>query len=321
MPTKYFRILFFIIVCFLLLGSCNDDVFVDKLNASDTELQMSGEGDSAVVNFTSSDWSVLSVDSAAQPSSSLFYGILYDSDGHAISDYDVPFYQNAASRGKMVYVGRKNGFTVSRMEDKSVTIYTDENLAGTDFKFTVWIGNRYTTIPVHVTQSVSKGYSFDHITYDYISNSCKKELVGSFDSINVNSDTSITMECSVFSGESRFVSFVSDNRKAFSYTVNSLSVDIPVGVVDSALQYTNEKMYYKMYGQRGHLPFNDVTKTLVLPVGKSEIKKILEYEMFDADYTLFVRRNATGELKSVKGKFHSRVPTGVYYLLLNGKMQ
>jgi len=320
---KRFSLILNIFLCTLLLfTSCNNDVFIDELKASATELQMAGNGDSTTVNINSWDWYITSVDQPNNPTASQFYGKIYDEDGKKISEYDLPFFQHGVLKGKLVYSGSRNGFSVTRLKDKSLDIHLDENLNDSAFKFTIWVSNRYKTIPINITQSPSDGYVFDHITYTYIPGSYWTNYDWVKDSINNNGDSPIVEKLSIFSGTHQTFAFSSNEKKAFSYLKNSQQVVIPVCLEDSVIKLSSENKYYKSGEQKGNLPFNDIDKTITLPVGMSEIRKIYECEHFNASYTLYVRIVKTNEIKSVSGKFHSDMPTGKnYFLFLNGKIQ
>ncbi|HRN15901.1 MAG TPA: hypothetical protein PLF38_02455 [Xylanibacter oryzae] len=315
------KIIIIATISLFLFNSCNNDVFVDEMNASTTNLQMSGEGDSTVVGFSTSDWHILSVYYGDEYYKDVFYGKLYDVNGNIINNDDVPFYDFKIDKGYIIHSGTQEGFTISRTQDKCLNIKLDENLTGKDFMFTILIGNSFKTIPINVIQKASSGYTLDHITYKYKPQSyCKKEE-WTVDTINNISKSALTIEYSVFSEERQVSSFVSTDKKAFSYLNYNQLVDIPIGIKDSILQFSNKKMYYNPHEQRKSLNFDDVYKTIVLPVGKSQILKSIEYEYFNAEYTLYIRKNDTNKIKCVSGIFKSRIPSNSnYYIILNHKL-
>ena len=317
------RVILNIVLCsLLLLTSCNSDVFIDELKASSTELQMNGNGDSTTVTINSGEYYITSIDQPKNPTASQFYGKIYDENGNKISEYDVPFFQYGMLKGKMVYSGPSNGFTVSRLKDESIDIHLDENLNDSAFKFTIWVSNHYKAIPINITQSPADGYVFDHITYTYIPGTYWTDFQWIKDSVDNKGDTPIVVKWSIFSGIRQIFAFSSNDKKAFSYLRKNQYVEVPICLEDSVVKLSSEMKYYKSGEQRGNLPFNDVEKTITLPVGMSEIRKIYECEHFSASYTLYVRNVKTNEIKSVSGKFHSYMPTGKnYYLLLKGKIQ
>ena len=311
------RLIVNIVLCsLLLLTSCNSDVFIDELKASSTELQMNGNGDSTTVTINSGEYYITSIDQPKNPTASQFYGKIYDENGNKISEYDIPFFQYGMLKGKMVYSGPSNGFTVSRLKDESIDIHLDENLNDSAFKFTIWVSNHYKAIPINIIQSPTDGYVFDHITYTYIPGTYWTDYEGIKDSVNNKGDTPIVVKWSMFSGIHQIFAFSSNDKKAFSYLTKNQYVEVPICLEDSVVKLSSEKKYYKSGEQRGNLPFDDIDKTITLPVGKSEIRKIYECEHFNASYTLYVKNVKTNETKSVSGKFHCDIPTGKNYNLL-----
>lgn len=305
----------------LTLCSCNNDVFVDELKASATEIEMNGDGDSTTIHTNTSDWKIWSVEDASNPEGNKFRGVVYDEDEDMKGNYDVEFYLINKAKGKLVYTGRQNGFTVNRSKDNTIDISVDENLLDSAFKFTVWICDAYKAVPIHITQTASSGYTFDHITYQYLPNSYHQEWDGTSITINNEGDT-LRTDISVFSGKHRKIQFSSDNPKAFSYLSNLQQIETPIQKKDDALLFSNEKSTYLSKAQEVRLPFDDVKQAIVLPPGKSELRMVIAYEYFDAAYTLYVRNNKTGLTKSVNGIFHSKTPLNTeYFVFVNDKWQ
>ena len=305
----------------LTLCSCNNDVFVDELKASATEIEMNGDGDSTTIYTNTSDWKIWSVEDTSNPEGNKFRGMAYDEDGDTKGNYNVEFYLINKAKGKLVYTGRQNGFTVNHSKDNAIDISVDENLLDSAFKFTVWICDAYNAVPIHITQTASSGYMFDHITYQYLPDSYCKEWDRTSITMNNEGDT-LRTEISVFSGKHRKIQFSSDNPKAFSYLSKLQQIETPIQKKDGALLFGNEKSTYLSKAQEGPLPFDDVMQAIVLPPGKSQFRMDIAYEYFDAAYTLYVRNNKTGLMKSVNGIFHSKTPSNTeYYVFVNDKWQ
>jgi hypothetical protein len=127
---------------------------------------------------------------------------------------------------------------------------------------------------------------------------------------------------SVFSGKYRKIQFSSNNPKAFGYLSNLQQVEIPIQKKDGALLFGNEKATYLSKAQEDRLLFDDVKQAIVLPPGKSQLRMDIAYEYFDATYTLYVRNNKTGLIKSINGIFHSKTPSNTeYFVFVNDKWQ
>lgn len=303
------------------LFSCNNDVFVKELKTSTTEIQMDGEGDSTTIHANTADWRILSVDDQLNPPGVKFRGKLYDENGKMEGNYDVDFFQINLTKGKLIYTGSQNGFTISRNKDNAIDISVDENLKTDSFKFTVWIGDNYKEIPINITQAPSSGYTFDHITYQYKLSNYHKEWQTTTDSIIVHGDT-LRSEISLFTGKHHEFLFSSDNPKAFGYLSAPLTVDIPSGQKDSTIFFGSDKALYQPEAQQGNLPFDNITQKIVLPPGGSQLRVDIAYEYFDTDYTLYLRNNRTGQIKSINGVFHSKMPINTeYFVFVNNKWQ
>ena len=100
----------------IVLSSCNNDVFVDELKVSDTDIQMSGEGDSIIVEMSTPVWDIYTVNFEKEVSSTRSY--LNENDS-------------------ISYNGVVKGFTVKRTDDRHLSIRVDENLSKEDFKFNI----------------------------------------------------------------------------------------------------------------------------------------------------------------------------------------
>lgn len=306
--------------CLIQLNSCNDDVFVKELKTSDTELQMNGNGDSATIYINTSDWAVTAIYDTENPMTNIFYGIEYDENGHALEKYKISLLQNRISKGKVIYTGEDNGFTISRKDDNTLGVSVDENILDSTFNFTIVVSDQFKNIPIKIRQSASRGYSLDSITYKYLNNSFHKEW--NENKIKINNDKNSDLEYNVyiFSGEYQEILFSSKDIKAFSY-IRKTKINIPIGMKDNALQFSTQKNYYNSKKQECPLPFEDIKKTLTIPAGMSTIRIVLEYDYFEAEYTMYIHNKETGEKKEVKGYFFSKMPAkDGYIIFLNDKM-
>jgi len=290
----------FIISMLIVLSSCNNDVFVDELKVSDTDIQMSGEGDSIIVEMSTPVWDIYTVNFEKEVLSTRSY--LNENDS-------------------ISYNGVVKGFTVKRIDDRHLSIRVDENLSKEDFKFNITMGDNFKTILIHVTQSPSAGYDFDHITYTFLPGSYAISLKQVSSIVFDNkSDSPITSVVSFFHDQSQKITFSSANPKAFTFLSSAFQVDIPSYVSESkdgTLQLSGKKASFNDSIQNMALPFTDVSKSIVLQPGATRVTRVLEFESFDAEYTFCIRNRKTGVLKNIRGKFHSQMPTGKnYYVIL-----
>jgi hypothetical protein len=306
------RLIFNLIYSTLVLPSlcsCNNDVFIDEMNASTTEIQMNGSGDSTTVNMNKNDWNVVSVVFTDRPKvDNLFYGRLYDCDDNQIYNYDIPLSQISVPWTKMVCSRRYSGFTISHPENTSLKIAVDENLSDSDFKFTILVGDHFKVIPIKVTQSPSAGYVFDHITYTYIPHSYWTNTAWFKDSISYTGNAIMKMRYRVYANIHQEFAFSSNEKKAFSYLKDSTRIDVPLSLKDSLTTLSATDRYYREGVQYGDMPFSDLEKEITIPIGKSEILRLIDYEHFNVKYTLYVRNLKTNEVKCINGIYHTDTP-------------
>ena len=133
----------------IVLSSCNNDVFVDELKVSDTDIQMSGEGDSIIVEMSTPVWDIYTVNFEKEVLSTRSY--LNENDS-------------------ISYNGVVKGFTVKRIDDRHLSIRVDENLSKEDFKFNITMTIRLmttTSTPVRMIRlEKTKNLNSDTLYHD-----------------------------------------------------------------------------------------------------------------------------------------------------------
>lgn len=315
-PSK----LILVLCCLSLwLTSCNDEVFVKRFQVSATKFDMNGEGDSAVISVNNSDWTIFGVERNAFQDTIVISGDLYNKDGQMVMT-DVSFsYIENSKFGKMVYSSHVNGLTITTDTEKRLCVYTHENLSDTNFDFTIWVGDNYKSIPLYFSQKPSGGFTFDHIEYNLKSESCYTDYK-SQEIIHHNmTGVDIDMVYYVFSGVSMKTVFNSDDKKMFNYLGDSHRMEVPTGVINGTLQYSGNMVQFNRDVNHNVSDLNDVTKQVTLPQGKSIIRKNIEYLYFESSFTLYLRNNATNNMKIVNGSLQCQMPTGNYYLFINDR--
>ena len=131
-----------------MLAGCNDDVFVDKLSASATEVQMNSAGDSAVVTLSTKDWYIASIKKTKEQNSENYPVTIFDENGKMTGMESFLYIEGNA---KLVFSNPYNGFTIER-KDNTLKIKVERNRTSKDFLFTVFLANSYGYLPVSVTQ-------------------------------------------------------------------------------------------------------------------------------------------------------------------------
>lgn len=312
---KIFYIGIFISLSVLLIG-CNQGIFVDRLEISASRLHLDSEGDSTIVQVTSSDWIVSQIQTDIKNPGVLFCK-KYDASGNLINDSEPLEYLDLRADQKLIFEDEYVNFTVQRLQPNQLKIITGENLRNHDFEFQIMVSDLYGTTGVTITQQAGSGYLFDTIIYTlrphtYTTYFAEKPP---YLTIHNHTDHEIAYPVSVFSEESQMLYFSSDNRKIFSYLEDAdRQIVYPHMTNASELKISGNTALFSSDKQDKPLPFDDVIKTVYIPVGSRKICRLIEYEEYEADFTLYVKNEK--KRKCMRGVFHCKMPTGAYYVIL-----
>lgn len=311
---KIFYIGIFISFSFLLIG-CNQDIFVDRLEISASRLHLDSDGDSAVVRISSSDWIVSQIQTDIKNPGALFCK-KYDAAGNLINDSEPLEYLDLKADQKLIFEDEYVNFTIQRLQHNQLKIITGENLRNHDFEFQIMVSDLYGTTGVTVMQQACSGYHFDTIIYtlrpqSYTTYFSEKPYL----TVHNNTDHKMQYPVSVFSEENQTFYFSSDNRKIFSYLEDTdRHIVYPHMTNTSELEISGNTALFSSNKQDKPLPFDDVIKTVYIPVGSRKICRLIEYEEYEADFTLYVKNEK--RRKCLRGVFHCKMPTGAYYVVL-----
>ncbi|MEG0994186.1 MAG: hypothetical protein RSE51_10145 [Bacteroidales bacterium] len=318
MGNKLYTHIFINLLLLFLSSACNQEVFVDRLEPVANRLQLSGEGDTAIVRISSSDWFLV----RAVLDTPHYYDLFcnkYDENDRLI-EADVRLADAwIDDKGKIVVEGEYIDLTLKRTSDKELQVIVGTNFLETDLQIQIEFWDRYMMFPLTLTQAVSAGYVLDSIVYTFLPSSYHTYLVEGKSRIHVNNNSTqpISFSYYVFSGETGTVRFKSDNQKAFYYLKElENKVVYPQTVVDSELVLSNDKISFESSSQQRPHPFEDVMRTIQIPVGGCEIVPFLEFEEYKARFSLYVKDKRGGTQKCITGIFESKMPTGKNYYSL-----
>jgi len=292
---------------------------VKEFRVSATAFDMNGEGDSAVIMVNTSQWTIMGVERTAFQDTNVISGDFYNKEGQIVMT-NAPFsYIENDKFGKMVYSSHVNGLTITTGTEKRLCVYTNENLSDANFDFTIWLGDNYKSIPLVFSQKPSAGFTFDHIEYNLepesgYTNFKTQEII-----YNNNTGADIDVVYYLFSGVSMETVFNSDDKKMFNYLGDNYRMVIPTGVRNDTLLYSGTLVPFNRDVNQTVSDLNDVTKQVTLPQGESIIRKNIEYLYFESSFKLYLRNNATTNMKIVTGSLQCQMPTGSYYLFINDR--
>lgn len=306
-----------ILALFLASSGCNPEVFVDRLTLSSEQFSLNGEGETSVVDLSSDEWMVSRIELDIVGYEQLPCNV-YDEAGELINESLSLGYAYLPGLGKITFEDKYVDFTIKRTQGKQLEISVGENLRNSDFRFTVELHNLYDFVPITITQSPGSGYIADSIVYTlkahtYSTYLEKKETIH----IMNTSSGILPYKVNVFSSVTHKVCFTSADRKLFSYLkANNKGVRYPRKVTDSGFEMSDQKVSIYPGMQEKPLSFGEVTKTVNLRAGKNQISVYWEYEEYGADFVLYMSNKQSGSQKCVRGIFHSKMPTGDFYVLV-----
>ena len=317
--NKFFN--YFIPLLFILLLSCNDDVFINELKIPNTELHLSCNEDSVSIKIKSKDWMILSVESDYPNNNEGFWGSIYDKDGNDVYGYDISFFYYGLRSGKMVYEDITRGFTLERGDDDFLKIKVNDNITKNNFQFLIQVSDQYKTIPITIIQSPGAKYVFENITYNYIPGSYEQiNQITNYSTVSNNSDTPLCIDVKVFNEKSKLYNFSAEKKQCFSLLEVTDSIPVPSHLENKQLVFQNDKLPYIDRLQKLSSGYENTIKTISVDKGVFSIKVYNEYYKFKTEYEIIFRNEETGKLKSIKGFLTVQLPTD-FYLVLKEKLQ
>lgn len=302
---------------FLLTG-CNSEVFVDKLEISSPHLNLKADGDSATIHVSSANWMIARIHLDIPDFDKSKYK-LYDIMGNPIYNQNSLEYLCFGDKGTITLETDQISLSIKRHHDKQFQVIVNENLMNIDFNFQINLADIYSDNTVlKVTQPAAESYLFDTIIYTirpdsyYTSSESKLYLC-----VTNTTSEKLPLHVPVFNDENQKIRFSSNNPRAFSFLKEMIrEVPYPQMWHNGQPQLSNHRIYFTSSEQKCPLPFNDITKTIYIPQGATRyIYRLLNYEEYQADFSLYVKNKKSGVRKCIEGVFHCITPTDQYYIL------
>lgn len=300
----------YILICILIICSCNSEVFIDDFSPSTTELNLNGDGDSAVVSFAHSNWDILGV--VSKKGNYPLAGDIIDSQGTLLATNKMLTFKGLCT---LSYDDGLTDFSIKRSSSNQLKIIIGENARKSDAPIIIIVGNQYEEKTISIDISPSGKYTLDKIVYSSEDLQQYTYIVET-DSITVNNQgkDTITIQWKPYEGQYRTVSFSSDNPIAFRLLGNEpIPIRLPYLVNGKLVQDDKGDMgYYSVKGQIEQ-SFPDVTKDIKIPPFSSRtIYHLIEYQVFWTYYTLHATNQNSGKERTVTGMFTSKLPIGYF---------
>lgn len=147
------------VLILMLATGCNSDVFVERLDANVSGLTLDGNGDKAIVSFSTSYIDYVSIYSYSDIS--LSQKIL-DSEGNVVHD-GIPSSPDVGYKG--IWYDEFLSFSIERISETECIVAVEENAYPTPYEFTLSVSNDYTSVEVPVTLMPSDRYVVESIEY------------------------------------------------------------------------------------------------------------------------------------------------------------
>ena len=300
------------------LYACNGDVFVDEVKLPLTEATLSGDGDTLTLRFNTPEWSLIN----AYKGEEIYglYGQFYTLDG---TDMGITKC-HLEDKGKIVVKDLGQELILVRPNDRELQVYIGDNPTGNPFLFSVLIGNKNhygKEQEIRFTQSPGSGYVIDRIEYNLIPESVGTEIFEDNYLLCLNSSGEPEVRTyNLNEWMRRHIYLSCATSTHFAQTDDGLpSIELPSADISLGLKPGNDRIEYFQNGNAlvemsVQPPF---MKTMTLQPGITEIRRIAEYQVYSADYTLYLRNAKTGKPHTVQGTLRSKTPTRTIGFYLN----
>jgi len=146
-----------IFIIALVLSGCNDEVFVGKLDPSDTELTIGGNGDRASVGYESDKLETLSLDVFSEEKPNVSY---FDSDGNQIQPE-----KNASRLAKIKYKSLTAEYEI-KVGSSVLMIESIENFSTLNTNVTIRLDYGFAVRFIHVVMTGLPKIDCLEISYD-----------------------------------------------------------------------------------------------------------------------------------------------------------
>lgn len=277
------------------------------------ELSLSGEGESALISFTNSNWQIAAISTLDK--SFQIWGDIYDLNGKLIHSNTI---LTLDGLGKLESSWSDYGFVITRDNLQTLKVEVLENSSEKDFGFIITLKSEMEVKEITVGQNKSEGYVFERIEYTLISESHKMVWYenGHFTFSNQTGQESELVKYNPFQNQYENLTFDSVDPRAFSWVKGeAIQVEVPGGILHGNLFYNNETIPYRNSTTQLPLVFSVGEVPIKVPAGDSKCHFELEYEEFKAAYRIFVKNRKTEMERIFEGTLISSRPTATHRLV------
>ena len=320
---RLIRVISFIITLLIFSAGCNDDVFIERLEASQTEFEVPSLGGKFEVRFGHGDWYVerIAVNRVDVD------GVMHEENREEVHG---PLKLNGY--GYADFKGSFTSFSVARYRYKEdeVVMTFGPSLSPTVVMIDLYISNGFEEIVISFVQEPCTGYRFDRIEYGPINGTYYGDYDGGWEERFYNeTPAAATKEIKVFNENAvRTISFASAPLESDDVPV-ALSFDLldqylagpfEVPVPDPYLNAYDGKVTFSgqsaLFGKEDvYLPLDYSDKSFSYNFRPWEmvlIKVEWGYWEYSIDYTVWLVHDGGGQPMSFRGTMYSKTYDGTW---------
>lgn len=300
-----------------LLQGCNPGVFIERLEASQSEFVFPMTGGKAEISLTHGDWIMerVAVDRV-------------DAEGWIIDENGKEQYASLYLKGVgAVRVSSEwQDFEVIRDRSDHLILDFGQSVDPDDRLVELYIENEYEELLVSVQIEGCSGYSFDRIEYSDIkyyaanqydeawtlnlSNHTDEVLVQEFDVFNVDVFRMIDIPATAVTSD--VLPHPHWYVELMRYLDgNSFEIPAPSPFLhDGKLTFNGFSVPFRYGEQSFDTDFPDEKVQIEVQPGTSRLRVFWEYEEYGVDYTVWLKHEGGGRPLSFSGVMHSKTYTG-----------
>lgn len=211
----------------LLLGSCNDEVFVEPVEVSATECTLDGNGDEQFIDVSSDDWQVSNV-WYSSPALTDAVVVHYDAAGN-------PMDGDAQSRWQLEGIGRMEVrhplavFSIEHCADHRLRIAVEECFFFSGQELVVTVGNGYASQEIHAVLSPAERYRVEDVAYNFDNYSRWEETGKDIDRFYTVNSTDAPMEYHLTLDKREYseVRFIGETDRLLAMVGEGVKVAVP----------------------------------------------------------------------------------------------
>lgn len=299
--------LFIFLLLLPILHACNSEIFLDEVKLPFTQATLNGDGDTLTIRFNTSKWILNSAGTDNSSFGSRYYSLSGEDMGPDPTCY-------LAEPGKVIVTNADRELSFIRPNGRELQVCIGINPDKTPFDFKIHIADEiYQQQEIHFTQQAGSGYTIDRIEYSLIPNSIRTDTVSTlFLIVAKNSDESTeTRTYNLNDWHQRNILLSCTTSLNLTQTGDEKpSIELPSADISQGIKFGTDRIPYFQYGNA----LVDMTleppyiRTVTLKPGINQIYRIVKRQVYNANYTLYLRNTKTGKIHSVQGWLRSETP-------------